>query len=171
MGRGNACVHNPYEGLFYIDNDYLHSYRRVGCDAEDECTVLASELGYSEISSGNWVFDEFESRCNYDWAIDWFKSSFKKRFKSFSDCDQWISRYEHAILENTLFYIVVEDNEWSVAIKLIQKEDWLLNLDGLQAKHYQSYLNGMKDCLFEQFDELGTYGGPWTSGRIRKVAS
>ena len=86
-------------------------------------------------------------------------------------CDQWISRYEHAILENALFYIVVEDNEWSVAIKLIQKEDWLLNLDGLQAKHYQSYLNGMKDCLFEQFDELGTYGGPWTSGRIRKVAS
>ena len=171
MGRGNVCVHNPYEGLYYVDNEYLHSYRRIGCDSEDECTVLASELGYPELASGNWAFDEFESRCNYEWMIDWFKSSFKKCFKSFSDCDQWISRSELAILENLLFYIVVEDNEWSVAVKLIQKEDGILNLDGLQAKHYQNYLNGIEACLFEQFDVLGTYGGPWTSGRIRKPVS
>ena len=170
MSKGNACVRNPYEGLFYIDNDYLHSYRSVNPDIH--CgSVLVSELNYEDLASGDWHFDEYESRCNFEWMLDWFKSSFKRRFKSFSDCDQWISRYEHAFLENALFYIVVEDNEWSVAIKLIQKEDWLLNLDGLQAKHYQSYLNGMKDCLFEQFDELATYGGPWTSGRIRKVAS
>lgn len=22
MGKGNVCVSGPYEGLFYIDNDY-----------------------------------------------------------------------------------------------------------------------------------------------------
>ena len=171
MGRGNACVHNPYEGLYYIDNNYLHSYRPVNPDLEYQEPVLASELNYSDIASGDWVFDEFESRCNFEWAIDWFKSSFKRLFASFKDCDRWIDRTEHAIMENALFYIAIEDNEWSVAVKLIQKEDWYLSLDGLQAKHYQNYLNGIEACLFEQFDELGTYAGPWTSGRIRKPVS
>ena len=100
-----------------------------------------------------------------------FKKDFKERFTSFSECDEWISRNERAVLENQLFYIIVEDNEWSMCIKLIQKEQGYYdrgNIANLQARHYQTYLEGMKDCLFNQFDELGTYGGPWTSGRIRK---
>ena len=68
-------------------------------------------------------------------------------------------------MENDLFYIVTEDNEWSMAIKLIQKED----ASGyLQSKTYEKYLNGIRDCLFMQFDELGVYAGPWTSGTIYK---
>jgi len=27
---------------------------------------------------------------------------------------------------------------------------------------------GIKECLFNQFVELGTYDGAWTSGRIRR---
>ena len=30
---------------------------------------------------------------------------------------------------------------------------------------YKTYLEGIKECLFNQFEELG-YGGAWTSGRI-----
>lgn len=28
MGKGNVCVSGPYEGLFYIDNDYTTVLRR-----------------------------------------------------------------------------------------------------------------------------------------------
>ena len=28
MGRGNVCVAGPHEGLYYIDNDHFHVYRR-----------------------------------------------------------------------------------------------------------------------------------------------
>ena len=28
MGRGNVCVTGPYEGLYYIDNDYVSIYFR-----------------------------------------------------------------------------------------------------------------------------------------------
>ena len=58
-----------------------------------------------------------------------------------------------------------------MAIKLIQKEQGYYdngNIENLQAKHYKTYLEGIKECLFNQFEELGTYGGAWTSGRIRR---
>lgn len=65
----------------------------------------------------------------------------------------------------------MEDNQWSMAIELIQKEQDCYsrgNIENLQAGLYKKYLEGMKKCLFNQFEELGIYGGPWTSGKIKK---
>ena len=52
------------------------------------------------------------------------------------------------ILENELFYICVEDNEWSLAVELVQKDGysdcqsaWLA---GLQKRRYREYLDSMK---------------------------
>jgi hypothetical protein len=143
MGRGNTCVFGEYEGLFYVD------------------------------------WDNFSSEYEDDdlWREDWenslyqFINDFTQRFKSFSRCDEWISRDDRAVLENKLFYIAVADNEWSIAIKLIQKGQEYYdgsNIETLQAKHYKTYLDGIRDCLFNQFEELGTYTGPWTSGRIQR---
>ena len=28
MGKGNVCTQGKYEGLYYIDNDDIHVYRR-----------------------------------------------------------------------------------------------------------------------------------------------
>ena len=169
MGRGNVCVFNNYEGLYYIDNDYIHAYRFVGCDADEEETRLLGDLSYEQICNGDWCFDEFETRWNYEDSIGFFKDSFMRRFKSFSECSKWIDRDRYAILENDLFYIATADNEWSTAIMLIEKDDpWNECRDGLKAKHYVNYLKGMRDCLFEQFETLGVYGGPWTSGRISR---
>ena len=69
------------------------------------------------------------------------------------------------LLSNDLFYIVLEDNEWSIAVELIQKDDVSY---GLQKKHHQTYLDGIRDCLFEQVETLGIYGGAWTSGEITR---
>ena len=60
-------------------------------------------------------------------------------------------------------------NEWSYAVKLIQKECWYDNhLEGLQKKHYQNYLEGIKNILLEIFPEIGCYGGAWTHGTITR---
>ena len=59
----------------------------------------------------------------------------KKKFKSFVSTGDDFG----TIMENSLFEIIIEDNEWSYAIKLIQKEDdWDNHLEGLQKKHYQN---------------------------------
>jgi len=149
MGRGNACVFGKYEGLYYIDwNNFSSEY-------EDE--------------HGNIIQDYDLQQEEWEGSLEQFIGDFTQRFKSFSRCGEWISNSEKAVLENSLFYIVIEDNEWSIAIKLIQKEQYYDrgNIENLQAKHYKTYLDGIRDCLFNQFEELGTYAGPWTSGRIR----
>ena len=140
MGRGNTRVFGDYEGVYYIDWDNFSN--------EDDF----------------WREEEWEN------SLEQFISDFTRRFKSFSRCDKWIGGDNRAILENGLFYIAIADNEWSIAIKLIQKEQEYYdgNLENLQAKHYKTYLDGMKECLFNQFEELGIYTGPWTSGRIRR---
>ena len=151
MGRANTCVFGDYEGLYYIDWDNFSN------EYEDE--------------HGNIIQDYDFQREEWEISLYEFISDFTQKFKSFSKCNEWISRDEKAILENKLFYIAITDNEWSMAIKLIQKEQGYYdngNIENLQAKHYKTYLEGIKECLFNQFEELGTYGGAWTSGRIRR---
>lgn len=152
MGRGNACVHGEYEGLYYIDWNNFQS------EFEDD------DGKYTDYDA---QFEEWTD------ALDNFIDDFTDMYKSFTKCGEreWISNYERAVMESSLFYIVVEDNEWSMAIKLIQKDQDYYgkgNIENLQKKHYQTYLEGMKKCLFNQFEEIGVYGGAWSSGRIRK---
>ena len=151
MGRGNVCVHNDYEGLYYVDWD------NFAYEFEDE--------------DGEVFIDYDHQRYEWEDSLNIFKQDFKKRFNSFTDCDEWIGREERAILESELFYIAVEDNEWSIAIKLLQKETpyhWSGSIENLQKKHYKNYLKGMEECLFNQFEKLGVYGGAWISGSIKR---
>lgn len=151
MGRGNVCVFGEYEGLYYLDWDnFCAQY-------EDDDGKLITDYDFQ--------MEEWEN------SLYEFKCDFKKKYKSFSDCDKWISGTERAVLENSLFYIVVEDNNWSMAIKLIQKEqDYYSrgNIINLQRRIYKKYLNSIKNCLFNQFEEIGTYSGAWTSGTIKR---
>lgn len=152
MGRGNVCVFGDYEGLFYVDwNNFPSHYE------DDE---------------GNSVDDYQLQQDDWEDALIRFKAAFKKRYPSFVEADsEWIDNEKKAVLENGLFYIAVTDNEWSMAVMLIQKEpDYYQtsSIINLQKRFSDTYLAGMKECLFMQFTELGIYGGPWTSGRITR---
>ena len=142
MGRGNVCVHGPYEGLYYVDYDYFYY---VDVDEDD------NEIGERE----------FDQQYMED-SIDNFKYKMLKT-DAFTECDRWRHGEIHVILENELFEIAITDNDWSYAVMLLQKED---APEDLQKKHYKSYLRKIRDALFEQFSELGVYGGSWTSGTI-----
>ncbi len=172
MGRGNVCTSGPYEGLFYIDNEDLHWFRSIHEDTSDEPELrLSRDLSYQEMIGSDWVFDDLETEQYWNGVLQTFIASMRSRYKSLHICDEWISRTEYAILKNRLFYIVVEDNEWGEAVKLIQKEGSYQDLFGLQKRHYQCYLDGIRDALFEQFNTLGIYGGPWTHGVIQRSDS
>lgn len=161
MGRGNVCVFGDYEGLYYADRDYLDFY--VPIDAEADEGKFLGELSHNDFS--NYEYDEFLSRMYYEDFISDFVYLMTKKFKSFSETGEEYG----VILHNDLFEIEIEDNQWSYAVKLIQKECWYDNhLVGLQKKHYQNYLDGMKNVLLELFPSIGYYGGAWTSGRITR---
>lgn len=168
MGRGNVCVTGKYEGLFYVDNEFFQTYSRF--DGEETCSLLLRDLSSDELL--DWEYDEVESQFEFDYIRDTFIENMVNRFKSFyaPEKEYWINNTRKVILENKLFYIAIEDNEWSVAFELLQKEDeygtgWIT---ALQRKNYMVYFDAMKDSLFECVPELGTYISPWTSGTITK---
>lgn len=177
MGRGNVCVYGKYEGLYYIDYDDIDVYRRDEPDAEYPEVRHRSELTYEDVTGNEWLYDDWGSAEELDYAIETFIDSFTKRFASFGRCksNTWLrcgaygAFSRRAVLENELFYIAIEDNEWSLAIELLQKEDPYDNhLEGLQKRHFQRYMFGMRDALMEQFESIGTYAGWWTHGIIRR---
>ena len=52
MGKGNVGVAGAHEGLFYIDNEDFHVYRRND-DLDDwPETCLMGELDYAELTGG-----------------------------------------------------------------------------------------------------------------------
>lgn len=164
MGKGNVCVFGKYEGLYYVDRDYIDCYiaKEMNDDGEYEEKM---QLDMSMEDYQNFDYDSDLSQLNYNDFILEFKSMMKKKFKSFvSTGDDY-----GTIMENNLFEIEVEDNEWSYAVKLIQKEDDYDNhLEGLQKKHYNNYLNGIKNILLDMFGTIGCYSGAWTHGTITR---
>ena len=174
MGRGNVCVWGKCEGLYYIDNDDIMVYSRSDGDPDGVGCKLIRDLTYEEMNSDEWEFDEVLTDIEYDTLIANFKEDFMTRFKSFTRCDKWLYDYgrrdRKAILENELFYICTEDNQWSVAVELIQKEEpygepWMENL---QRRHYERYLDGIKRTLLTYLPSIGTYSGAWTAGTLRR---
>ena len=177
MGRGNVSVSGRYEGLYYIDNDHFHVYRRDEPGVEYPETQLMGDLSYDELTGIEWLYDEWGTAEEEDDILECFISSFVRMFPSFKRPmkETWIKNgswgplSRRVILESKLFYIAVEDNEWSLAVELLQKEDpYDDHLSGLQGRHYLKYLDGMKRCLLDRLPSIGTYAGAWTSGIINR---
>lgn len=172
MGRGNCCVSGPYEGLYFIDNEDFHVYRKAEgpLDVEPE-TRLLRELDYEELTSGHWLYDDLWTDDTRKDILDAFTEDLIQIFPSFSrlETEQWLSNRRKIILENQLFYICIEDNQWSLAVELIQKEECCGNCWGsFQSGHYQRYLDGIKICLLNHLPSIGAYDGPWTSKTITR---
>lgn len=76
MGRGNVCVTGPYEGLYYIDNDHVHVYRRDDPFSDEPETRLMGELDYGELTGGDWLYDDWGTgkRKTTSWSALWTAS-------------------------------------------------------------------------------------------------
>lgn len=151
MGRGNVTTFGCCEGLYYVDNDFLDVYCRENEDGE---------LEYSPLMEADYGFEynEVESSLNREDFEFQFIEQIRSRFPSFEYVNKWISRSRRALLENKLFYIVCEDNQWRLAIELIQKEGEYGGEEkvGLQMGLYQKYLKGIEEILLNMHGKVGT---------------
>ena len=176
MGISNCCVFGKYEGLYFIDYDDIHVFRHKDCDLDGSAEArFLRDLDYGELTGGDWIFDDLATQIVQQEVLDSFTSDFLRMFPNFSKTcpDLWISRSQKAILESPLFYLCLEDNNWSLAVELIQKEPPQgRSYAALQARCYQRYLTGIARCLLNHlFDEDGSqlcctepgdsFDGPW----------
>ena len=89
-----------------------------------------SDFGYSADDETREYFDEVI--CEMDWQdyVDSIVDIAKGNWASFSDCDKWLGREDHAILENAYAYIGVSEYCGLASVWLIAKDD----LDSLQER-------------------------------------
>lgn len=178
MGKGNCSVFGSCEGQWYIDYSLIDVYRRKteGSDGEYEYR-LGKDVELSE--RDDFVYDEEGSMIERENFEDCFCDEMSSKFPCFEPMkkDYWLTWKTHeadgrVLLESKLFYIIVGDNEWSLAVKLIQKKDCYGEylFEGLQKKHSPEYLAAMKEILLNMFGEVSYRTGAWTSGVIRKEA-
>ena len=165
MGRGNCCTFGDYEGLWYIDRDLIDVYY----NGETDESRVARDIELDEFTS--FKYSDIESEYNFNDMLDVVRDRMMVKFPSFNVTDRWVSDGgsrcdRRAFLENDLFFIAVEDNQWSYAIELIQKGPE--NLAGLQKRFYQTYLNAIRDILLDYYGEVSYRRGAWTSGNIKK---
>ena len=168
MGRSNLCVKGDYEGVYYVDNMELFYYFNPGVDEEP---VLGKELFYqSKYSSEGWEYDEAESYLSYEAFKETLVDDICQMFPSFGTEKTSMRKEGNVLVSNELFDVVLADNEWSVAVMLLQKseEECGYNPKGLQEKHYSSYLDGIEAALFKQFEQIGVYSGPRTAEIIKR---
>ena len=171
MGRGNVCTTGPYEGVFYIGNGYLRVYRRDDPYAKEDETCLLCELSTTDIMRDAWLLDEIGSSYEEEDVLECFCAELRKLCPSFqpaANSNVWLCNERRVILENELFYICVEDNDWSLAVELIQHDDDHGRIAGLQKRHYAHYLECMKKALLSRLTKIGIYTGPWTHGIITR---
>lgn len=163
MGAGNVCTFGKCEGLYFVDNDLLDVYCKENEDGDMEYRSLREADDGFEYCETESYYNREDFECNFIEAM-------KRRFPSFEYVNKWISRTRRALLENELFYIVCEDNQWSLAIELIQKEGEYGGEEkvGLQMGLYRKYLKGIEEILLNMNGEVGIYTGAWTSGVIKK---
>lgn len=167
MGRGNSCVLGEHEDLFYVDYDYINYY----CNKElpDEEPRIGAEISIKEINEG-WEIDTDLSSIKYEE----FKYSLTEKMKELiPSLDEENNVYNgdcKILLKDDLFMIGLEDNEWSVAVKILQTEadSWYLDLSPIQKEYLPYYRYCLMSALFEMYNTLGIYGGAWTSGTIKQ---
>lgn len=175
MGRGNVYAAGPYEGLFYIDNDDLRVWRKDGPDGKEPEIRMMADISLDELVADDWYVDEIESSYKEKDVLRCFCAELRKLCPSFqpaANSNVWLGNERRVILENELFYICVEDNEWSLAVELVQKDGysdcesaWMA---GLQKRRYRGYLDSMKKALLARLPSIGIRTGAWTSGTITR---
>ena len=84
MGCGNCCVFGRYEGLYYIDNDDFHVFRRADA-ASDDCPEprLMRDLDYEELTDGTWLYDDLATELEEEDILECFTANFLQMFPSF----------------------------------------------------------------------------------------
>ena len=167
MGRGNVCTHGKYEGLYFIDRDYIEIYVKDDPETGARDIRFLGGMTAEDLCGKEWLYDQEESQANLARILGDFMYDIHAWYPSFKKCEP--SYWEDGariIMENRLYRIAVEDNEWSLAVKLLQKGDG--ELEGLQRGWFDKYMFAIRKSLLKYLPDIGTYTGPWTSGRITK---
>lgn len=119
----------------------------------------------------NEVFDQSDQdiyRDEFHNFIDEFIYQLSQK-TTFTQRREWITRDQYQIAINGLFSIIIIDNEWSLAIKLIPNEEYDRELSNLQVTHHERYAMIIEDILLDMYpNAIYKPSGSWTSQKLSR---
>lgn len=159
MAKTQNISVNYNEGLYYVNYDDIHMYH----SNKDESIVLpASQIPETEMNK--YAFDPTFTQIHYDAIRTKLANSLCAKFPSMIQPTEDLyadkRKTKRIIAHNELFDVILEDNQWSLAVALKQKPKGNV---GLQTQMFPSFLNGLRLSLFEQFPVLYIRTGTWTA--------
>ncbi|MEK7499025.1 MAG: hypothetical protein AAB649_00275 [Patescibacteria group bacterium] len=115
-------------------------------------------------------YDEALGSMDWDDFIDGQKYQLKKKFPSFSECDKWLGREDHAIMGNNFAYFGISEYMGLVSLWLVAKEGDYYGDE--QAGLRAHWVEQVKEKFVKEFSELhklGTFSnGEAVFERIKK---
>lgn len=157
----NVAV-NYNEGLFYVDFKNIYMYHQ-----NDNPATVILEKDLPEDTQDEYSFDAAMSQANFESFKTKFTKDITTKFPSIQPTDEWLdkSKTRHVIMSNKLFNIVIEDNNWSLAVELTMVPK---GNQGLQSQMFPSVLKGIRESLLSQFDTIYARNGSWSTLPITK---
>ena len=155
---------NYNEGLFYVDFKNIYMYHKKDNPSQ---IVLEKDLPDNAQEQTKYKFDAPMSQANFEAFKTKFVDQITTQFPSMQPTDEWLnkSKTRHVIMTNKLFNVVIENNNWSLAIELTMAPK---GNTGLQAQMFPSFIKGIRTALLNQFDTIYVRNGSWDAIPITK---
>lgn len=141
-------------------------YCHPGLYDPEPCYGCAAESGAvnpdCEVCNGAGEIDADYDTCRWRWDefVDGLRAAFKRAFPSMYDCDEWLGREDHALLENGHAYIGVSEYMGLVSVWCVPKEDMYGNESPLAARwceSIESKAEDLVDSIATRLVRVGTF--------------
>ncbi len=158
----NVSVNPDREALFYVDYSCMDVYVNVN-DANDVKTNNDPAIAQNP---DTYQFDDTLTQARFDSFKKQFVKKMQDKFKSLKPHDLTL-KGKHQLLMNDMFIIAFEDNDWSVAVELLENPK--SKNPNLRPNLFPNFKKGMRDILLDLVDEIHVRTGSWSTQRVTKA--
>jgi hypothetical protein len=103
-------------------------------------------------------YDEFESQFAWDCSLEYLVDNSLEAFPSLNQCNQWLGREDHAILENKLVYVGVSEYCGLVSVWVVPKDNDYYALGVASANNMKTKLEQIvQDAFGVRLNKVGHF--------------
>ena len=148
MGRS---VSTPSGSISCFDNISTFGYTKIcpDCGCSEAFNAEKCENCEGDLTSTEPTYDDYLAGVYFDDYIDDLKTQLVKKYPSLSECDEWLDREDHAMLENDKIYVGVSEYMGLLAIWMVAKDD---------VSGAERYLRARENSFLKSFGSLRKVG-------------
>ena len=158
----NVSVNPDREALFYVDYSHMDVYVNIN----DSNYVKTNNDPAIAQNPDVYRFDDTLTQARFDSFKKQFVKKMQDKFKSLKPHDI-TTKGKHQLLMNDMFIIAFEDNDWSVAVELLENPK--SKNPNLRPNLFPNFQKRMRDILLDLVGEIHIRTGSWSTQKMTKA--